>query len=200
MNLRGNERETPLRERAIAILPGQYFDAETGLHQNWWRDYDPSIGRYLQSDPIGLFGGINTFGYVEQNPLRFIDPMGLVNDNSVQIPSPADIDKARQQACARGAFARNYMVMREWRQSDKYFHCKANCEASRCGPEGEEAACRLSGERELYGKYIKGDPPADSQADIAANNHGRSGATTNPGASCQTICAPYRPRGLPPQY
>jgi RHS repeat-associated protein len=57
-------------------FPGQVFDAETGLHYNWHRVYIPSTGRYAQSDPIGLNGGINTFIYVENNPLLIIDPMG----------------------------------------------------------------------------------------------------------------------------
>jgi len=57
--------------------PGQYFDAETGLHQNYFRDYDPKTGRYVQADPIGLEGGINVFIYVEGNPLNFFDPDGL---------------------------------------------------------------------------------------------------------------------------
>ncbi|MEZ5454410.1 MAG: RHS repeat-associated core domain-containing protein [Thiothrix sp.] len=58
-------------------FPGQYYDAESSLHQNWHRTYDPSLGRYISSDPIGLVGGLNTYGYVEQNPLVSVDPNGL---------------------------------------------------------------------------------------------------------------------------
>jgi RHS repeat-associated protein len=58
-------------------FPGQYFDAETGLHQNWFRDYAPKTGRYAEADPIGLDGGVNPYVYGSADPINSIDPMGL---------------------------------------------------------------------------------------------------------------------------
>jgi RHS repeat-associated protein len=58
-------------------LPGQHFDKETNLHYNYFRDYDPSLGRYGESDPSGLRGGINTYAYGGDNPVAYVDPSGL---------------------------------------------------------------------------------------------------------------------------
>jgi RHS repeat-associated protein len=67
----GKSFHMPLR------FPGHYFDAETGLHYNRFRYYDPLLGRYLQSDPDGIEGGLNLYGYGEGNPLKNVDIQGL---------------------------------------------------------------------------------------------------------------------------
>ncbi|MBZ2398963.1 RHS repeat-associated core domain-containing protein, partial [Erwinia amylovora] len=71
------EHESSPRElRQNLRFQGQYFDAETGLHYNLYRYYDPVGGRFTQTDPIGLAGGVNTYAYVP-DPLNWIDPLGL---------------------------------------------------------------------------------------------------------------------------
>lgn len=73
--------ENPERQGGFAFnlrFPGQYYDRETGLHYNWHRDYDPGVGRYVQSDPIGLMGGVGIYSYAIGNPLNHFDVTGTV--------------------------------------------------------------------------------------------------------------------------
>jgi RHS repeat-associated protein len=99
-------------------FPGQYYDGETGLHYNYFRDYDPSTGRYIQSDPIGLFAELNPYSYVGQSPLDYDDRYGLqrapprppprynqrgmINPNSpVRPPSDSQVARAERAQAMR---------------------------------------------------------------------------------------------------
>ena len=93
-------------------FPGQYYLPETGLYYNYFRDYDPQTGRYVESDPIGLRGGsYSTYSYVNNNPISNRDPLGLMCTPGVGCyTTPAEAAAAQsgnylgyyQLACAGG--------------------------------------------------------------------------------------------------
>jgi RHS repeat-associated protein len=102
-----------------ARLPGQWFQSETGLHYNWHRSYDPTLGRYTQPDPLGFVDGPSVYGYGRGSPLRYVDRDGLMSgpQSLPQLPtnveqcapakqfrdcSPAELVKCVTQCGARG--------------------------------------------------------------------------------------------------
>jgi RHS repeat-associated protein len=169
-------------------LPGQYFDKETNLHYNYFRDYDPSIGRYGESDPIGLLGGLNTYSYVVASPLRFVDRKGkqpLSPEESLTPPSPGASSLSDTSTympalqCAQGV-ANSWWITsgtQNWRGNDKRLHCVISCEImKKCGTS---VAVIAGVGREAYQLIIQGDildrrRRGDSAADEAANQYGRS--------------------------
>jgi RHS repeat-associated protein len=162
-------------------LPGQLNDSETGLNYNYFRDYEPAIGRYVQSDPIGLDGGINIYAYVESSPLVKSDPTGLA-------PGPQSLPTTK---CARDIANATVATAKKdgWARFDKRLHCVTSCEIMRkCGLMYSFAA---GWGRELnqlirHGELFNEERRRDSLKDAEANERGRE---CPPKENCLTWCS-----------
>lgn len=77
-NISNSSYSNPVR------FPGQYLDEEIELHYNYFRHFDPEVGRYTQSDPLGIYGELSTYNYAGANPSKFVDPLGLVRWTGTQ--------------------------------------------------------------------------------------------------------------------
>jgi RHS repeat-associated protein len=71
-----------------ARFPGQWYQMEAGLHYNWHRHYDPTLGRYTQPDPLGFVDGPNVYAYVKSSPGMWVDPDGRYMRRFPHVPSP----------------------------------------------------------------------------------------------------------------
>lgn len=115
-----------------------------------------------------------------------------------EVEDPSTMDYIDQAIKGGNSMYNNYSDMKEawFKNSDKYFHCKGNCEAAQHGPGGQDAAETISTLREAYGQF-KGDPVEDMIEYMIANEHGSKAPK---GEDCKEHCKKFRPNKLPDKY
>lgn len=144
-------------------FPGQRYDSVIGMNYNYFRDYDPATGRYIQSDPIGLKGGMSTYAYVGGSPFGFIDPSGLVRiqdcpscDSSIM----GDVTRSTTKWCSEKKLDRRIkdVALRNCIKSrceSTLVVCDNNCPRFKCGKSKDDPNAVITGAR---GHSLPDDP------------------------------------------
>jgi len=183
------------------LFTGREWLSQVGLYDYRNRVYSAQIGRFLQTDPIRFSAGdVNLYRYVSNNPVNLWDPWGLCKENSLLDNLRESFDYIKDYAGGVKDFYDNYTDMREadWKESDKYFHAKANFESASRGEGGRDAAKNMSDSREVFDQTIKGDSQEASEKDQEANRHGRD--QVGKAKNSKEAAKKYRPNGLPEKY
>lgn len=161
-------------------FPGQVFDEETGLFHNGYRDYHSKLGRYVQSDPLGLEAGWNTYAYVGGDPLGAIDPLGLFELADYIYPFNMHVFYQNEAQKELKNFEYDHLKV------DAYRHCLASCDTTRTW--GRFPSYIAGGANELLG-MCTGQPSNEMEMDLYNNKLGRDlGWNQSSYTQCKKTC------------
>lgn len=160
--------------------PGQWIDAETSLNYNYFRDYEPDTGKYIESDPIGLRGGVVTYAYAKLSPYKYLDAAGLEPSNAYCRDHPINCGVAYY--C--GGQALLFAGGGHDDASDALRHCFWSC--CMASYIGKGAAKDVGDDNE----NMPNNPAPSKDMDLCNNEMGRNcGNAISPRMGCLGCCA-----------